>query len=121
MISVSFARFCAGICRCVVGVGLVVSSAVETAERFLFRSLRKVEVAMIFSNVSIRFTQTPLRAISRFLFFRFFLGPAVVVFAVRLFCVQSVAVVVSAAVGVAIHGVEGSQSPEDQMRYASLP
>ena len=37
----------------------------------------------------------------------FSLGPAVVMFAVRLFCVGFVAVVVSAAVGVAIHGVGG--------------
>ena len=91
----------------------------ETAERFLFRSLRKVEVAMIFSNVSIHCTRTPLRAICGSFFFWFFLGPSVVMFAVRLFCAEFVAVIVSAAVGVVTHGVEGSPSSEDQMRYVS--
>ena len=36
------------------------------------------------------------------------------------FCVELVVVVVSEAVGVAIHGVDGSPSPEAQMRYVIL-
>ena len=89
------------------------------AECFLLRGVCKVGVAMIFSNVSIPRTHTPPRAICGSCFFRVFLVPAVVVFAVLLFRVEFVAVVVSAAVGVAIHGVEGSPCPGDQMRYAS--
>ena len=71
-------------------------------------------------DVSIRCTHTPPRAICCSLFFQFFLGPVVVLVAVRLFCVEFVAVLVSAAVGVAIHGVEGSLSPEAQRRCVSL-
>ena len=36
------------------------------------------------------------------------------------FSVEFAAIIVSAAVGIAIHGVEGSPSPKDQMRYTCL-
>ena len=119
MISVCFAHFLAGIYRCVVGDGLAVSSAMKAAERFLLRSIRKVEVATNLTDVSIICTRTLLRAICCSLFFQFFLGLVVVLVAGRFVCVEFVVVLVSAAVGVAIHGVEGYLSPEDQIRYAS--
>ena len=102
------------------GAGSAILSAIEAAERFLLRSGREAGFEMIFSEVSIRLTLAPLRTIFCSPFFRFFLGPAVLLFALCRFCAELVVVVVSEAVGVAIHGVDGSPSLEDQMRYAIL-
>ena len=99
---------------------MVVPSAMEAVECFSLRSVREIESATFFSNVSIHCTHTSPRAICCSLFFQFFLGLVVVLVAVRLFCVEFVVVLVSAAVGVAIHGVEGSLSPEAQRRCVSL-
>ena len=49
-----------------------------------------------------------------------FLGPVILLFALCLFCIVLVVVVMSDAVGVIIYGVDGSPSPEDQMRYTIL-
>ena len=63
VVSVCSARFLAGICCCFFGAGLVVSSAMEAVERFLFRSVCKDGFAMTFFDVSKHNTCTPSRTI----------------------------------------------------------
>ena len=113
-------RFLVGICCWVVGAGRVISSAMEAAKHFLLRSGCKVESSVIFSDVSIRRTFTPPRTMQCSFFFQFFLDPVVDVVGICLFCVEFSVVAVLRAVRVAIHGVEGFSSPDDQMRYVIL-
>ena len=61
MVSVCFAYFRAKICRCVVGAGWVVLSAMDAAERFLLRSSLGVECSVNESHVSFCQTFTPPR------------------------------------------------------------
>ena len=52
--------------------------------------------------------------------FPFFLDPLVAVVVCQLVCVEFGLDVVLGVIGVAIHGVDGSSIPDDQMRYAIL-
>ena len=117
MVSVCLVRFLAGICLWVVGAGCAVSYAMDAAERFLLRSGSKVESSAFFFNVSIRCTLAPPSTMWCSFFSLFFLDPVVAAVISRLFCVEFDVVAVLGAVGVAIHGVEGSSSADDQMRY----
>ena len=111
----SFCFFCLfwGICRCVVGTGVSVSSATDFAERFLLRSGRGVEFGVNLSEVSRLLTFTPPRTILSCPFFCFLFGPGVFPAAFRRLFVGPPVHVVSVAVGVAIHGVDGSSMPEE--------
>ena len=111
--SFCFFRLFWGICRCVVGTGVPVSSATDLAERFLLRSGCEIEFRVNFSEVSRLLTFTPPRTILWCPFFCFLFGPGVFTAAFRCLSVGLPVYVVSVAVGVAIHGVDGSSMPEE--------
>ena len=102
------------------GTGSAVLCAIEAAEHFLSRSGCKAGFEMNFSGFSISLTLTPPGTILCSFFFQFFRGPVALLISLCLFCVGLVVIVMSETVGVVIHGVGGSPSPEDQMRYAIL-
>ena len=87
---------------------MAIPYAIEATESFFLRSGREAGFEMIFSDISIYCTRTPPRTILCSPLFQFFLGPAILLFALCLFCVALAAVVVSETVGVTIHGVDGS-------------
>ena len=75
---------------------------------------------MNLSDVSICRTFPLPRTMRCSFLFPFFLAPVVAVVVNRLIVLDFVAVAVLEAVGVAIHGVDESFRPDDQMRYAIL-
>ena len=88
----------------------------------MLRSGRGAESLVNLSDVSIRRTFNPLRTMRCSFLFRFLVAPVVaaVVSHPFLFRVEFVLVAVLEDVGVAIHGVDESSRPGDQMRYAIL-
>ena len=113
MVSVRLAGFLTGICRCIVGAGWVVSSAMEAVERFLLRSGRGVECSVNVSDVSLRRTRTLPRTMQFSFLFRFFLDPFIAVVVCRLVLVDVGLDVVLEFVEVEIRGVDGSSMPDD--------
>ena len=92
----------------------------EAVECSLLRSDRGVKGLMNVFNVSLRCTFTLPRTMQCSFLFQFVLAPVIAAVVSRLFCVEFFAVAVLEAVGVAIHDVDGSSSPDDQMSYTSL-
>ena len=92
----------------------------EAAEHFLLRSGCSVEGLVIFFDVSIRRTFTPPRNMRCSFLLQFFFAPVAAAVISRIFCVEFIVVAVLEAMGVTIHGVDGSSSPDDQMRYEIL-
>ena len=112
------ARFCAGIWRCVVGVGWVILSAIEEVDLFLFMRGRGRVWSVYVSDVSLRHSLNPPNA-SRcsfcFLFFPDLFDTEAAVLSVLVLFVFPALLV---AVGVVLHGIFGCSNPDDHMRYA---
>ena len=92
---------------------MAVSSATYSALRFLLRSGRGVEFGVNLSEVSRLLTFTPPRTILSCPFFCFLFGPVVFPAAFHRLFVGLPVHGVSVAVGVAIHGVDGSSMTEE--------